>query len=392
MKNWSDSVGYGEDFSGVEPEVVTCIYASRLLGQDPFLVLYGGGNISVKNDHTVWVKASGHEMGAITPEGLAPLDRHKLDRMLEQHAMSDSDMVAGYRDALRDQGFATPSIETLLHNYLPSRFVLHTHADAIVALTNTVAGSTMLTEALGDRVRVLPYCFPGFVLAQLVAREIKNPLELDGIVLTHHGLFTLDDDGALAYRKHQSLVERAESFIREATGVTFVDDPDETITTDSPELRALHERLSETYGGEFFLTQRSSRSISNFFELPNFPEISQRGPTTLEHVIRTKRVPALLEELESYGDAYGAYFSAMRSDYAENLIMLDPSPRVVLDASLGIVGVGRSASEAAIAADVYRHTIRVITVAEALGGYRTVSAQQAFDIEYWELEQAKLRA
>ena len=392
MKKWSESDVNRDYFPGVPPEVLECIIASRLLGQDPFLVLYGGGNISAKNDATVWVKASGHDMGTITPEGLAPLEREQLHQMLRKDAMSDSDMVAGYRSALRDSSHGTPSIETLLHNHLPAQYVLHTHADAIVTLTDTADGGDLVVQALGAGVRVLPYCFPGFALAKLIEAEIYNPRDLEGIVLTHHGLFTMDDDAAEAYRKHQVLVERAEAFIRKRTGVSFVDDPNESITTESAELSHLRDRLVSTYGGEFHLVQRSSPAISKFFAIPGFPEITQRGPTTLEHVIRTKRVPAFLEDLEAYGQRYGEYFAALKVGHPEDLIMLDASPRVVLDVSLGIVGVGRSASEAAIAADVYRHTVRVITAAEALGGYSPVSPQQAFDIEYWELEQAKLRA
>jgi rhamnose utilization protein RhaD (predicted bifunctional aldolase and dehydrogenase) len=392
MRGWSENHLGGEGFPGVESRIVQCIKASRLLGQDPFLVLYGGGNISVKNSDTVWVKASGHDMGDITPDGLAPLDRHKLNRMLERATMSDAEMVSSYRDCLRDSSYATPSIESLLHNYLPANFVLHTHADAIVTLTNTVGGEQIVQEALGHDVWTLPYCFPGFVLAKLIQSEIVNPRAPEGLVLTHHGLFTMDDDPVEAYRKHKSLVERAEAFILERTGVIFLEDSGETLTTHSAALSQLRNRLTDSYGGEVHLVQRSSPAISAFFELPGYPEITQRGPTTLEHVIRTKRVPALVDDIESYGQSYRKYFDKYNGGYPADLIMLDELPRVILDADLGIIGVGRTDSGAAIAADIYRHTIRVIEAAEALGGYSSISAQQAFDIEYWELEQAKLRA
>jgi rhamnose utilization protein RhaD (predicted bifunctional aldolase and dehydrogenase) len=312
--------------------------------------------------------------------------------MLERATMSDAEMVTSYRASLRDPSYATPSIETLLHNYLPANFVLHTHADAIVTLTNTVGGEQIVREALGHNVRTLPYCFPGFVLAKLIQSEIVNPRALEGLVLTHHGLFTMDDDPAEAYRKHKSLVEKAEAFIRDRTGVVFIEDPAETLTTHSEALTQLRKRLVDSYGGEVHLAQRSSPAISGFFELPGYPEITQRGPTTLEHVIRTKRVPALVDDIESYGQSYRQYFDTYSAGYPQDLIMLDESPRIILDSNLGIIGVGRTESAAAMAADIYRHTIRVIEAAGALGGYSSVSAQQAFDIEYWELEQAKLRA
>lgn len=392
MKTWSDYSSADDEFLDTPAPVVECIRASRLLGSDPYLVLHGGGNISVKDGDTIYVKASGHDMGTITPSGLAPLQRNYLASMLAKESMSDGEMMAGYRVALRDGSFPNPSIETLLHNYLAPNFVLHTHADAIVTLTNTVHGSRLVAEALGDDVGIIDYTFPGFVLAKTVQAAFADPSELEGIVLSNHGLFTMAASAPKAYRKHRDLVTRAGKFIFDHTGVTFADDLLETVADPhSPGARALHRRATAAYGGDFYIHALNSPQVRDFFDHPAFPEIALRGPTTLEHVIRTKRIPALSEDLESYAVDYRAYFDGHQKRSDQSLVMLDPSPRVVLDVELGIVGLGRTAREASIAADVYRHTVRIILAAEALGGYRSVQESAAFDIEYWELEQAKLR-
>ncbi len=392
MKTWAQDPGSGEESLDVPEPLAQCIRASRLLGGDPYLVLHGGGNISVKDEETIFVKASGHDMATMTPAGLAPLDRSVLAEMFREPSMADGEMMAGFRRALRDDSFPNPSIETLLHNFLAPPFVLHTHADAIVTLTNTVHGEALVREALGESVEVIPYCFPGFVLAKTVQGALDHPDSLEGIVLVNHGLFTTGANAEDAYTKHHELVSLAETFITKRTGIAFKDDSRECkLGNDHPIVAKVRARAKDRYGGEFFTHALSSPQIRMFSDHPAFPGIALRGPTTLEHVIRTKRVPALSSNLDSYGDEYRAYFESQRARHHDDLVMLDPSPRVVLDPEAGIIGLGRTASEAAIAAEVYRHTIRVILAAEALGGYRSIREADAFDIEYWELEQMKLR-
>lgn len=392
MRSWVDYSDGSEEFLDTPPKIFECIKASRLLGSDPYLVLHGGGNISVKDGSTIYVKASGHDMGTMTPAGLAPLDRARLTSMLAKAAMSDGEMMRGYRLALRDASFPNPSIESLLHNYLSPDFVLHTHADAIVTLTNTVQGPALMTQALGEDVGIIDYTFPGFVLAKTVEARLPEASGLRGIVLANHGLFTMDNSASEAYRKHRDLVLRAGSFIAEHTGIVFSDDPrDEVINPDSAALSALRRRASGVYGGDFYLHGLTSPQVQEFFSSAAFPEFALRGPTTLEHVIRTKRIPAIGYQLEHFGTEYQTYFDTHRRRSSETLVMLDPSPRVVLDPEIGIVGLGRTQKEAEIAAEIYRHSIRIILAAEALGGYRSIPESDAFDIEYWELEQAKLR-
>lgn len=371
-----------------------CVDASRLLGSDPFLVLHGGGNSSAKDGRTIHVKASGHDMGTIGPDGFAPLDRSAVAALLERPQLTDGEMVAGLRAALLDPASANPSIETLLHNLLPFESVLHTHADAIVTLTNSAGGGDLVHDALGDDVLSLPYCMPGFELAQAIEKEVAgwrgSPPR--GIVLAHHGLFTFGADARDASARHLALVGRAAAFVRGATGVELVDDPEEheVLESQDPALHAFADLLRSGTRSPVAVRALRSPQISAFLARDDLEEVTQRGPASLEHVIRTQRTPLLGRDVEGYRRGYRAYVRRNRERSASPVVVLDPTPRVVLDPELGLVTTGPTPEAARIAQDIYRHTMRIITAAEALGGYRTLNEGQAFDIEYWELEQAKL--
>ncbi|WP_435298810.1 class II aldolase/adducin family protein [Timonella sp. A28] len=368
-----------------------CAEVSRTIGSNPFMTLHGGGNTSVKTEDVLYVKASGFDLAALTPEGLAPLSRHALAIMLERDHMSDTELVEGYRAARLEPGPA-PSIEALLHNFLPHRFVLHSHADAIVTLTNAL-GADHVALALGVEVLRLPYSMPGFELAQTIreafAARSSQPL---AIVQDHHGLFTYADDADEARALHECLVDRAQSYIFERTGVAFADDDSETRTLhDASGMVALSDQLREFHDGDIYYDVRSSARVDEFLARADLAEVTQRGGASLEHVIRTKRWPMIGVNVPAFAHQYLDYFDRNSARYDVHLTMLDVLPRVALIAGTGLVGIGRTEKEASIAADIYRHTMRIIEAASLLGGYQSVTEQQSFDIEYWELEQVKLR-
>ncbi|RYV49779.1 class II aldolase/adducin family protein [Pengzhenrongella frigida] len=387
-----DAVPVGE---GLSQDLIECARASRLLGSDSYLVLHGGGNSSVKIGQAIYVKASGFDMRTIGPEGFSGLDRAALDTLLARDTMTDADLVSGLRAALLDPVSATPSIETLLHNLLPFRSVLHSHADPIVTLTDNTDAHALVAEVFGEDVLLLPYCMPGFELAKLVQNEWAKleGREVRGIVLAHHGLFTFGDTAQQAYERQIDLIERAERFILQRTGIEFVDDPEEAELSwkDAPVgLRSLAVRGSELAGTPLIACALVSPTIAAFVRRADVTDITQRGPSTLEHVIRTKRVPQVGADVDGYAQAYAEYFLRNQSRSATPLTMLDPAPRVILDPVLGIVSLGRTDKDARIVQDIYRHTIRVIAAAEALSTYLAITEGQSFDIEYWDLEQAKL--
>jgi Uncharacterized conserved protein len=277
-----------------------------------------------------------------------------------------------------------------LHNFLPQKFVLHTHSDAIVTLTNTQRGVALADAVIGHSAPVLPYVFPGFPLAQFVAGTL-GAKGTSGFALSHHGLFTASDSAEHAYEQHREIVTEAESFIQSETSIVFSDDEDLVRLEEADPLVGRTRKLFEDVFDEIFhVSIWQSATIREFLDHPHFPAISQKGPTTLEHVIRTKRVPATPENIQDFSEQYRKYFARNQARVGQALTMLEPVPNVYLDPTVGVVGIGRTESEAAIASEIYRHTIKIILAAERLGGYQSIDEQTAFDIEYWELEQARL--
>jgi rhamnose utilization protein RhaD (predicted bifunctional aldolase and dehydrogenase)/NAD(P)-dependent dehydrogenase (short-subunit alcohol dehydrogenase family) len=371
------------------------VYGSRLIGQDPDLVLHGGGNTSVKivrPDLTgrpveiLYVKGSGWDLATIEEAGFAPLRLDRLRELLTLDRLPDERMMNELRCALVDSSAPDPSVEALLHALLPHVAVLHSHADAIVTLTNTADGAGLVREIYGDRVVSVPYVMPGFALARRCA-ELYPAAAHDGtvgMVLRNHGLFTFGANTEEAYRRHIELVAEAEDRLRAPTTVHI----GQTAAVGRPtmaELAGFRAGLSAVAGAPMIV----SRYPEPFVARPDLAAVATRGPATPDHVIRTKRVPMIGRDLARYAEDYRAYFAEHAA--GRDLTMLDPAPRIVLDPALGLLAAGRRVRDADIAADIYRHTIRIIERAEALGGYRALPAVDLFDVEYWVLEQAKLR-
>lgn len=365
-----------------------------MLGQDPFLVLHGGGNTSFKDDDFIWAKASGFDLGALVDEGLVQLRRPDLDSLLSRDELSDIGMMEGYAAATVLGGQPAPTIEALLHHALPFTSILHTHADAIVALTDTDQGLGLVTEVLGDEVLTVPFVMPGFELAKQASALWK---ETGGkpraLVLQHHGLFTMADTVEEAYELHLDIVGRAEAYI-ESAGVDlrapFSDAVRELSRDESGAAAALLDALLAHSTSPVTVLVCDDNEVRSFIGREDLQRVALVGPTTLEHVIRTKRVPLLGNDVARYIREYEEYFARNKTDHGA-LRMLEPLPRVILHPEIGLVAVGASRQAASAVMDIYRHTIRIIDAAERLGGYRTVTEAQAFGIEYWELEQRRLK-
>ncbi|GHD51848.1 hypothetical protein D9V29_12290 [Mycetocola manganoxydans] len=381
-----------DDMEALRSETVV---ASRVLGGDPFLVLHGGGNTSVKNDEFIWAKASGFDLGSLVPEGLVQLRREDLNVLLEQDELSDIAMMDGYASAtvLPDQ--PAPTIEAMFHHALPFASVLHSHADAIVTLTDTVRGLDLIAEVFGDDVVAVPYVMPGFELAKL-APDLwrRSGGRARAMVLQHHGLFTMGDTVAEALELHLSLVNRAEAYIA-AQGVNiraqFDSSVDDLKDNAGPVAKyLLEDLLAQSTEQALVVLRCDDAEVRAFVESPDLKRVTSLGPTTLEHVIRTKRVPLIGDDIAQYVQDYRAYFERNRTE-GDGLRMLDPTPRVILHRELGLLAIGTSKKAALAVMDIYRHTIRIIHAAERMGGYQTVSEGQAFGLEYWELEQRRLK-
>jgi rhamnose utilization protein RhaD (predicted bifunctional aldolase and dehydrogenase)/NAD(P)-dependent dehydrogenase (short-subunit alcohol dehydrogenase family) len=327
-------------------------------------------------------------------------------------------MVNELRTHLLDASSPNPSVETLLHAFLPHAFVDHSHADAILALTDQPDGIELAREAFGDRVAVLPYIMPGFPLAKAVADAVEQTPGVEGVVLAKHGLFSFGDDARSSYERHIALVDTAERFLegRRAGRALLTPrfatphrEPEELAAMVAPRLRGF---LAEPSGDDsnyrrVIARWSASSDILEFCASEEARALARRGPITPDHVIRTKSLPLfvsdpawddedalekqLREAVASYRLEYDRYFEEHARNADSEKMKLDSAPRVVILPGAGVFCFGRSAGDARIASDITRHTLRTKALAEAVGEYEALSPSELFAMEYWSLEQAKLR-
>ncbi len=376
-------------------------YTSRLIGAEPTLVLHGGGNTSVKLTRpdffgdpveALYVKGSGWDLASIAPAGFAAVRLDVLRKMARLERLSDTDMVREQRAALLDPGAPNPSVEAILHAVIPHAWVDHTHADAVVTLTNTPDGEARVRALYGDRVLYVPYVMPGFVLARAIYEQTRDVdwSRLEGMILLHHGVFTFGDDARTSYERMIRLVSEAEAAIGEAATAPRGGEHGEA---DPIALAELRRAASRAAGRALIARFDGSPAAAGFARREDVASIATRGPVTPDHVIRTKAIPAIVDRamddaVEGFAAAYRAYFA--RHDRGA-LSMLDPGPRWAVWKGHGVVALGESGKAAAEVADIARHTAWCVQVGEALGGWTPLSPPDLFDMEYWELEQAKLK-
>lgn len=374
-------------------------YASRLLGADHELVLHGGGNTSVKDSveditgtsvDALFVKGSGYDLKTIPREGFSPLRIARLKELLGVPLLGDTQMMNELRCALLDSSAPDPSVEALLHALLPQRWVLHTHADAIVTLTH-VPDEDLVRQVLGSDVIVVPYIMAGFDLARLAARlwAVEARPSTVGLVLRGHGLFTVGDTAEEAYERHIDLVDKASAFLAANSAPPV---PERSLPiVPAVDLARLRRELSAAAGVPLIVSRHTDTESAAFVERDDLATVTQQGPATPEHAIRTKRVPLVGTDIGAYVAEYERYVTDNETRRGVPVARLDPAPRVVLDPRLGVLTAGRTTKDADIAFDVYAHTMRIIDAATRLGGYIAPSPAEIFDVEYWELEQAKLK-
>ena len=395
---WND-----QEASGYEGVLGQRVYTSRLLGRDPSLVLHGGGNTSVKIQETnvlgeteeiLYVKGSGWDLATIEVAGFSPVRMARLLGLARLEALSDTQMASELKSNMTNAAAPAPSVEAILHAILPHTFVDHTHADGLIALTNTPHGEEHVREAYGDTVVIIPYVMPGFILARTCAElfPIQAGPRTVGMVLMNHGLFTWGETARASYEMMIELVGRAEAYL-ERRGAWHIAIPD-TQSSEPPRratLAELRRAISDAAGAPMILATHDDAESLGFARRGDLAEIALQGPATPDHVIRTKRLPLIGTDVQAYVAAYGAYFAAHAPSVDAPLTMLDPAPRIVLSPELGMCAIGRTPKDAAIAEEIYRHTMTIIGQATALEEYRALPSQAIFEVEYWDLEQAKLR-
>ena len=384
MKNlWSD-----DEAKNYKSDLELRVYTSNLLGRSDELVLHGGGNTSVKTkidgEDILLVKGSGWDLVSIKAEGFAPVKMSTLLEMSKLKELSDTDMVSGQKAAMIDSQAPNPSVEAILHALIPYKVVDHTHADAVVTISNSKSGTQNIKKVFPNFL-IVPYVMPGFILARTIY-EMTQDLDwdsIDGIILHNHGIFTFDNYAKKSYDKMIDAVTKAEDFLAENAKVELV--------SKTP-IEFDIEMLKDKVGTEFININQSALALT-YASQDSLKTKVTRGVLTPEHIIRTKRHPLVLEDtnidevLEEYKAEYKKYFE----QFSKDEIMLDPNPKYAVIKDFGVVSFGKTQKEADVINDVVSHTMIAVLSADQLGGYESISLKDSFEMEYWELEQNKLK-
>ena len=390
---------------------------SRLIGDEPSLGLFGGGNTSTKAEAAdlfgepqpiLWVKGSGSNLKGCEAKHFAPLRLEPLQRMTERERMTDEEMVAFLERCLIEPKAPRPSVETLLHAFIPEHDIDHTHADAILSLANTPHGKALARRVLGPDLLWIPYIQPGFALSKRVFEAYQRQPGAHGAVLEKHGLITWGPNGQTSYARTIHYVSRAERFIARAhrrarwSASRWKTLPrDERMILLRRWLPAMRRALSRRR--KICLTLTDAPQALEFVNARRCPALARIGPATPDHMLRTKRLPlvvdfagrrpeqlspeSLVKQLERYAAEHARYF---RAHHQPGQTMQDAYPRVILIPGVGMLTTGKDLTETAMVAQVYEHAIAIMRNAAILGGYASVSAREAFGVEYWPLELDKL--
>jgi rhamnose utilization protein RhaD (predicted bifunctional aldolase and dehydrogenase)/NAD(P)-dependent dehydrogenase (short-subunit alcohol dehydrogenase family) len=406
----------------IGPDLALRVYTTRLLGQDPKLVLHGGGNTSVKtrmrdllgeDAEVLCVKGSGWDMGTIEPAGLPAVRLAPLRKLRALPTLTDEDMVRIQRANLIDPMAPNPSVETLLHAFVPAKFVDHTHSTAVLGLVDQANGPELCAEVYDGRLGIVPYLMPGFALAKKSAEVHDAAPAVEGLILIKHGIFTFGASAREAYERMIEMVSLAEARLARGRKAVFaairLPQRSAPLAEVAPIVRgACSPKDGKVEGAwrRLVLEHRSSPAILDFVNGAEVARYSQAGVVTPDHTIRTKNWPLVLPAPEdgklaefrraavaaaqTFAAAYVAYFARNNARCNGAKRMLDPLPRVVLVPGLGLIGLGRSKKDARVAADLAQAAVETITDAEAIGRFESIGEADMFDVEYWSLEQAKL--
>ena len=419
--NWSNSEAkkYIKKYSnlGLSQDMALRVYTTRLLGRNSELVLHGGGNTSVKttlkdidgkNYDVLCVKGSGWDMAEIEPEGLPAVKLQPLLSLRNKKYLSDEDMVNYQKRNLINIKSPNPSVETFLHAFLPFKFVDHTHSDAVMNVTNRPGGLNFCKKIFGKKTSIVPYVMPGFGLAKKINEVYSKNKKINCLILMNHGIFTFADSAKEAYDLMIKYVSKAEKAIKKLKSKKIQQIKNFTTKFKAyevaPILRGL---LSENKDQKFIVNYRLNKNLKYFINGKNVKSYSSKGTSTPDHVIRVKPFPLVItpkknstieefkftakKAFQNYRKKYINYFNVNKKKIKEKKIMLDTSPRVILIQNIGMFSVGKDLKSAKIAGDLTETNAKVISSVEETSNYKFISEKDLFDVEYWSLEQAKIK-
>lgn len=414
---WSDEEAErrlsGAGDNTADQELALRVYTSRIIGQNPDLVMHGGGNTSVKVrrpdlfgevEDVLHVKGSGWDLDTIEAAGLPGVRLQPLLKLRDLDALSDEDMVNVQRCNLLDSASPNPSVETLLHAFLPHKYVDHTHATPFLVLANLPNAEEVAREIFGDRIGIVPYIMPGFGLAKVAADIYDQNPSVEGLLLLNHGHFAYGPTARESYEKIvQHTNEVADYFaMKHPTSLRVRNDADDLSVL--PVLRGV---IAEQRGNPDvampIFDLRNNEDVLAFFNRSDVADLARRGMASPDHVLRTKGWPlvlpksvwtkgrdAITQAVRTFEEEYRAYFDRQAPNASVPKTLLTPDPRHAWIEGVGVIGIGANAGAARIAADLTEQNMRVRALGEDAGGFHPLDEADQFDCEYWSLEQAKL--
>jgi rhamnulose-1-phosphate aldolase/alcohol dehydrogenase len=407
-------------------ELETLAYRSNLLGADRAVANFGGGNTSTKakeRDHAgrevdvLWVKGSGTDLATIRAKQFTGLRLVEVLPLEERSEMSDEEMVSYLAACQLRPEMPRGSIETLLHAFVPSPHVDHTHPDAINMICCAEGGEELARECFGEEAVWIPYIRPGFTLSKQVGEVVRNNLNARFILLAKHGLVTWGETHEESYGRTIEAINRAAEFVASRAGEPFGGRSVEPLSPEHreallaevlPALRGALSSGSEEATHKILRVDYTSEDVLEFVCGRDSRELSQVGAACPDHLVRTKVKPLwvdfdpekegadelkakLREATSRYREEYEAYYARNRERNPQgDAPMFDPNPRVVMIPGVGLVGAAHNAKEANLSRDFAYRAINVMRGAHALGGYISLTEKESFAVEYWPLELYKL--
>mgnify|MGYP002819043249 CR=1 FL=1 len=402
---------------GFSEDLALRVYTTRLLGRNKKLVLHGGGNTSVKTKikdidgkkyDVLCVKGSGWDMADIEPEGLPAVKLEPLLSLKNKKYLSDEDMVSYQKKNLINIKSPNPSVETFLHAFLPFKYVDHTHADAILNVTNRPRGLNFCKKIFGNKVSIVPYVMPGFKLSKKVSEIYSKNPKINCLILMNHGIFTFSNDAKEAYSLMIKYVSQAERAIKKLKVKKIKQIKNYSTKFSTHDIAPIIRGLSSNNNDQkFIVNYRLNKDLKYFMNGKNVRSYSSKGTATPDHVIRVKPFPLIItpkknssisdfkltakKAFDNYRKKYINYFNVNNKKVKGKKVMLDTSPRVVFVQNVGMFSIGKDLNAAKIAGDLTDTNAKVIASVEETSSYKFIPEKDLFDVEYWSLEQAKIK-
>ncbi len=396
-----------------DQELAERVYTSRLIGSDRDLLMHGGGNTSVKvqrenlfgeQKNVLHVKGSGWDLDTIQAAGLPGVWLDALRELQQLDALSDEDMVNFQRANLLDCGSPNPSVETLLHAFLPHRYVDHTHATPFLILANLPNAEAICQEIFGNRLGIVPYIMPGFNLAKKAAEIFDLNPKVEGLLLLNHGHFAFGNTAEASYNLIISHTNEVADYLKMTKPTSIGVRQKIEKRNILPVLRGAIAEVHKEIGIKMpILNVRNCADVMSFFERSDVEALAKRGMASPDHVLRTKGQPLILTKqdlkggkehiigkIKRFESDYRDYFDRQARNASESKKLISPDPKHAWIEGVGVVGLGSSSAAASAAADLAEQNLRVRSIGEDAGGFYPLGEKDMFDCEYWSLEQAKL--